>query len=44
MGDCLWYVAALCDNYDLKLEEIAEASIEKTRRRYDHNGVVQGRE
>jgi NTP pyrophosphatase (non-canonical NTP hydrolase) len=34
VGDCLWYVAALCTVLDLDLSAVAEANIEKLRRRY----------
>ena len=34
LGDILWYVANLAEKCDLKLSTIAEANVEKTRRRW----------
>lgn len=29
LGDVLWYIAMLCNEFDLKLEDIAQSNIEK---------------
>jgi len=34
LGDCLWYIAALCTNLDLNLSEVMTANIEKLHQRY----------
>lgn len=34
IGDCLWYLAALCTKADLSLEDVMQANIEKLRIRY----------
>jgi NTP pyrophosphatase (non-canonical NTP hydrolase) len=34
MGDLLWFLAELADVHGLTLDEIAEANIDKLRRRY----------
>lgn len=34
IGDCLWYLAALCTKVDLSLEDVMQANIEKLRTRY----------
>lgn len=34
IGDVLWYLAVLADTYDLDLEDIAIANIEKLEERY----------
>ena len=34
LGDCLWYVAALCTKLELNMSEIMEANIEKLKARY----------
>lgn len=34
LGDVLWYVADLCSLFNLSLADVAEANIEKLRRRY----------
>ena len=37
VGDCLWFIAELCDVYGWSMEEIAVANIAKLRNRYPHN-------
>ena len=34
LGDCLWYLAALCTKADLALEDVMHANIEKLKLRY----------
>ena len=34
IGDCLWFIAELCDVYGFDLGEVAEANIAKLRNRY----------
>lgn len=34
LGDVLWYLAILADAYSFTLEEVAQANIEKLRKRY----------
>lgn len=34
IGDVMWYLATLADHYDLSLQDIALANIEKLRKRY----------
>jgi NTP pyrophosphatase (non-canonical NTP hydrolase) len=29
LGDCLWYIAVLADDFGLKLEDIAEHNLKK---------------
>jgi NTP pyrophosphatase (non-canonical NTP hydrolase) len=41
LGDVLWYVAALCAELDLSMNEVAELNIAKLRDRKDR-GAIQG--
>lgn len=41
LGDTLWYLAAISENYDLDLNLIAKKNIQKTKSRYDKNGIAQ---
>jgi NTP pyrophosphatase (non-canonical NTP hydrolase) len=41
LGDVLWHIAAVADDHDLSLEEIAQANIEKLLAR-KANGTIQG--
>lgn len=34
LGDLLWYIAALADTFDLSIEEIAQANVDKLKSRY----------
>lgn len=34
IGDCLWYVAAICTKLGFSLDEVMEQNIEKLKRRY----------
>jgi NTP pyrophosphatase (non-canonical NTP hydrolase) len=34
LGDALWYLTVLCDAYDLTLDEVVQANIEKLQKRY----------
>lgn len=41
MGDVLWYLAALCRELGVTLEEVAGANLKKLQSRYDR-GVIYG--
>ena len=41
LGDVLWYLAQICTELDLTLEEVAEANIEKLFSRLER-GTIQG--
>jgi len=41
LGDILWYVASMCDNLGLDMEEVATMNIEKLRSRHER-GTVHG--
>lgn len=41
LGDTLWYLAAISENFGLDLETIARKNIQKTKSRYDKNGIAQ---
>lgn len=40
LGDCLWYLTAICDTYELDLEQIAKDNIEKVYGRYKDDGTL----
>jgi NTP pyrophosphatase (non-canonical NTP hydrolase) len=33
MGDCFWYLARLCDELDLSIQEVLEANVDKLQSR-----------
>ena len=39
IGDCLWYIAVLADDFDIKLSDIASANIEKLALRQKNNTI-----
>ena len=41
IGDCLWYIAVLADDFNIKLSDIASANIEKLANR-QKNGTIHG--
>lgn len=41
LGDILWYVASMCDNLGIKLEDVADGNIEKLKSRRDR-GTLHG--
>ena len=41
IGDCLWYIAVLADDFDIKLSDIASANIEKLAKRKT-KGTIHG--
>jgi NTP pyrophosphatase (non-canonical NTP hydrolase) len=41
MGDCLWYLASMCDNLGIKLEDVADGNITKLKSRRDR-GTLHG--
>ena len=41
LGDVLWYVAAICDELGLEMEDVARWNVEKLADRQDR-GVIQG--
>ena len=40
LGDSLWYLTAICDTYQLDLEQIANNNIEKVYGRYKNDGTL----
>lgn len=36
LGDVLWFIAAIADKFDLTLQDVAEANIEKLRIRHQN--------
>ena len=40
LGDSLWYLTAICDTYQLDLEQIAKDNIEKVYGRYKKDGKL----
>ncbi len=34
LGDCMWYIAALCTKLDVSLSDVMEGNIEKLQHRY----------
>ena len=41
LGDTLWYLAAISENYGLDLDTIARKNIKKTKSRYNKDGIAQ---
>jgi NTP pyrophosphatase (non-canonical NTP hydrolase) len=41
LGDCLWYIASMCDSLGLKMEDVATGNIEKLQGRRDR-GTLHG--
>lgn len=41
LGDCLWYLTALASDHGFKLSDVAQANVEKLRKRYP-NGFQKG--
>lgn len=41
IGDCMWFLAELCDAYGWSMEDIAKANIQKLRTRYPHEFSVE---
>lgn len=41
LGDTLWYLTAICETYGLDLDTSARKNIQKTKGRYDKNGIAQ---
>src|SRR5210317_169094 len=41
IGDCLWYIAVLANDFDIKLSDIASANIEKLEKRKE-KGTIHG--
>ena len=39
IGDCLWYIAVLADDFNIKLSDIASANIEKLALRKQNNTI-----
>ena len=39
IGDCLWYIAVLANDFDIKLSDIASANIEKLALRQKNNTI-----
>lgn len=41
LGDILWYISSMCDNLGIKMEDVADANIEKLKSRRDR-GTLHG--
>ena len=41
LGDLLWYIASMCDNLEIRLEDVAKGNIEKLQSRRDR-GTLHG--
>ena len=41
IGDCLWYIAVLANDFDIKLSDIASANLEKLEKRKER-GTIHG--
>ena len=41
IGDCLWYIAVLANDFNIKLSDIASANLEKLEKRKD-KGTIHG--
>ena len=39
IGDCLWYIAVLANDFDIKLSDIASANLEKLANRKQNNTI-----
>ena len=39
IGDCLWYIAVLADDFDIKLSDIASTNLEKLANRKKNNTI-----
>ena len=39
IGDCIWYIAVLADDFNIKLSDIASANIEKLALRQKNNTI-----
>jgi NTP pyrophosphatase (non-canonical NTP hydrolase) len=39
VGDCLWYLAQICNDFGFDLEEIAEQNLNKLRKRKEQNKI-----
>ena len=39
IGDCLWYIAVLADDFNIKLSDIASTNIEKLANRQKNNTI-----
>ena len=39
IGDCLWYIAVLADDFNIKLSDIASANLEKLATRKKNNPI-----
>lgn len=41
LGDLMWYISSMCDNLEIKMEDVATYNIEKLKSRRDR-GVLHG--
>ena len=41
IGDCLWYIAAICKDLGLKMEDVAQTNLDKLRQRQE-KGTLSG--
>jgi NTP pyrophosphatase (non-canonical NTP hydrolase) len=40
IGDCLWYIAALCRDIDCTMEEVATLNLDKLKSRMERNTIA----
>lgn len=38
MGDVLWYIAKMCNEFGIRMDAVAEYNLEKLKKRYEERG------